>query len=77
MKKSKYLICVCFICLLCTIEIMADSYQWFHDSSRLFDDAYFEFDNGNYGVALRLAEEAKNTRNNEVNAALILGESFF
>lgn len=70
MKKSKYLTGICFICLLCTIKITADSYQWFHDSSRLFDDAYFEFDNGNYGIALRLAEEAKNTRNNEVNAAL-------
>lgn len=48
----------------------AVSYPLFQSSSRILEDAYYSFETGNYGDALRLADEAKIMRRQEVSDSL-------
>lgn len=54
----------------------AVSYPLFQESNRILEDAYFAFDTKDYGTAIRLAEEAKIARRQEVSECLdILDQS--
>ena len=65
-----------FLLFILNIGAFAISYPLFQTSTRILEDAYFAFDTKDYGTAIRLAEEAKIARRQEVSECLdILDQS--
>ncbi len=69
MKSIRIVFLFILFALFCSVG-WAVSYPLFHSSNRILEDAHFAFDCGDYGTALRLAEDAKITRRQEVQECM-------
>lgn len=68
--NMRKLVCTGVFSILLGASCFAISLPLFQNSTRILEDAQFAFDSGAYGEALRLAEEAKLLRQQEVDECL-------